>query len=813
MAPVLWWYASISLTGLAALPLTCWLLERLPGRGFAFARPLGLLLACYLLWIGASLRILPNNPTGVLISLLVMTGISFTLGSPRAVIAHLREHTRWWLASELLFALAFLGWAVLRAYAVDKVMPAGGEKYMEMAFFNAVLHSPSFPPTDPWLSGLPISYYYFGYVMMDWMAQLTRTSAGIAFDLYDALLFALTVQAAFGLASEAAALSALGRTGKAIAGAAAAFFLAGMGNLEGLLEALNARGWLPQAFSTWLAIPGFPLPGTDGSFYPGSGWWWWRASRVIQDVDLHGAAIPASPITEFPFFSFLLGDNHPHVLALPFALLSLAVALEWFTGGPRRSLVPARLGFAALVMGSLLFLNTWDFPVYAFIALCAFFLGAWMRGDPLPSVLRESGLRLVFLALGAILLFLPFLPDFHSQAAGLLPYIFPPTRFAQYSLLFAPFLLIFAGVLAILLRREIRAQGSSQPLRQIAAWWLRLMLVLGLFFFALLVISAIVVVFDQFRGGQMEQAAQPWLGGMGVAAGLGLILFARPTNPLLFLTLSLILAAGSALLFNWIGKHRPPDRGLVFALLLGLAGFALTFAPEFLYLRDNFGVRMNTIFKFYFQAETLLACACGLILAWVWKNTARARIPFVALVLLLAAAGLVYPLEAIYSRTAGFTAQPTLDATANLRRDQPDEWAAIDWLAGQVRPGTPAVLLEAPCPSYCTGGRMSAFSGIPAVLGWFNHEAQWRGSSIESSRRAGDISAMYATASDADTLRLLRQWKVTYVIFGAIERSYIAEICKLASSHCSVESSQEKLQRLLSVAFQSGDITLFYVPP
>ena len=38
-------------------------------------------------------------------------------------------------------------------------------------------------------------------------------------------------------------------------------------------------------------------------------------------------------IDEFPFFSYLLGDLHPHVLAMPFDLLAVGVALNLFFGG------------------------------------------------------------------------------------------------------------------------------------------------------------------------------------------------------------------------------------------------------------------------------------------------------------------------------------------------------------------------------------------------------------------------------------------------------------------------------------------------
>ena len=56
----------------------------------------------------------------------------------------------------------------------------GGEKFMEIAFLNAILNSQHFPPLDPWLSGFAISYYYFGYVMMAVLTRLSGAVSGVA---------------------------------------------------------------------------------------------------------------------------------------------------------------------------------------------------------------------------------------------------------------------------------------------------------------------------------------------------------------------------------------------------------------------------------------------------------------------------------------------------------------------------------------------------------------------------------------------------------------------------------------------------------
>ncbi|HDN79639.1 MAG TPA: hypothetical protein ENG33_04140, partial [Chloroflexi bacterium] len=188
---LLWWFV-ISILGLTALPLVRRLFSALPDEGYAFAKPLGLLLASYVLWLGCSLGFLFNSPGGALFSLMAVAAISWTTGE-RDVRGFIRKHSREVIFTEALFAFAFFAFACFRAYSPEIL---GTEKPMEFAFLNAILRSQRFPPYDPWLSGFAISYYYFGYVMIAFLTRLTGTPSSIAFNLGIALLFALTAMGA-----------------------------------------------------------------------------------------------------------------------------------------------------------------------------------------------------------------------------------------------------------------------------------------------------------------------------------------------------------------------------------------------------------------------------------------------------------------------------------------------------------------------------------------------------------------------------------------------------------------------------------------
>ena len=204
LATLSWWFV-LQLFTLAVLPLAWRLFARLPGRGYPLAKALGLLLVAYLLWLGATLHVLPNSFGGAVVALLIVAGASWWLGrdgwrrdadGARPLAAWLKANRWLVLATELLFLFVLVGWAAFRAYNPDI---AGTEKPMEFAFVNGILRSPLFPPQDPWLSGYGISYYYFGYVMLAALVNLTGVDPAIAFNLGVALWYALVMIGAFGV--------------------------------------------------------------------------------------------------------------------------------------------------------------------------------------------------------------------------------------------------------------------------------------------------------------------------------------------------------------------------------------------------------------------------------------------------------------------------------------------------------------------------------------------------------------------------------------------------------------------------------------
>jgi YYY domain-containing protein len=833
------WYLIITLLGWLTFPLSYHLFPALADRGYSLSRAAGLLIWGYIFWIFTSLGLTQNTVGGILFSLLVPAGLSLStfflpqplIKDPKSeILQWLRKNLRLIITEEALFLLAFGFLAFLRAGNPEL---SGTERPMELMFIDSILRSPSFPPHDGWLSGYAISYYYFGYVMTAMLAKLSSVPGSAAHNLMTSLIFALSAVGAYGILYNLLSLNGRGPvTGDApedrprppalALSFLSPLFLLLVSNLEGFLEVLHQRGFFwpsnPQNagfnFWIWLDIKDLSnAPTQPYGWLPDRYLWWWRASRVISDSDLmhHVQEI----IDEFPFFSFLLGDLHPHVLAIPFNLLAVALALNIFLGGWRGEtqlfglrLQISRTGFlaAALTLGGLAFLNTWDILIAAGLMVLAYVLFR-VREDHWSWARLEDVFALGLpLGVSAILLYLPFYIGFSSQAGGILPNLINPTRGAQLWVMFAPIFVLLLSYLVYLWRAEM------QPAKWLLSILLVAVFILLLWGFSWALGWLAMIKDPAFVQQYLASQGTPDLGSFFSAA-----LTRRFTYIGGLLTMVIILLPALAFVINASrksnqflvvkGEDTEPStfnlQPMTFVLLLIVLGAVLVIAPEFVYLRDQFNYRINTIFKFYYQAWLLwsLATAFGAAIllqnlrgAWDW--TFRIGI---SLVLLMS---LTYPALSIATKTNNFNPPYgwTLDDFTRIQRENPDEAAGITWLKSAPE----GVVAEAVGPgpgggSYTGYARISEYTGLPAVLGWAGHESQWRGTSAPQGTRQDDIAMLYGTPNWDTARDILNKYNVRYVYIGDLEQS-------------TYRVQEAKFKQNLIQVFQHGNVTIYGVP-
>jgi uncharacterized membrane protein len=244
----------------------------------------------------------------------------------------------------------------------------------------------------------------------------------------------------------------------------------------------------------------------------------------------------------------------------------------------------------------------------------------------------------------------------------------------------------------------------------------------------------------------------------------------------------------------------------VFILLLVLIGIFLSLFTEYFYLRDQFGTRMNTVFKFFFQTWQYwsLAAAYGAISLGFAFRRGLAKKKWLdywvtggfLLTLLLFVMGSVYlPLAASAKTRGGNPQGPSLDASAYYDQSAPDDAAAIRWLSANAVGNGPVA--EAVGGSYSEYARVATLTGIPDVLGWIPHEGQWRGGYREVGSRAQDIGTLFTTTDWKTADVILKMYQIRYVFYGELEYRDFGD------------AGIAKFQENLATVFQQGPVLIF----
>jgi len=132
---------------------------------------------------------------------------------------------------------------------------------------------------------------------------------------------------------------------------------------------------------------------------------------------------------------------------------------------------------------------------------------------------------------------------------------------------------------------------------------------------------------------------------------------------------------------------------------------------------------MNTVMKLYLQAWVFWGVASAY---FVSRTKNRALVVGAAVLIAVMA---VHPACTLLAMPGaefmGGTEEMTLDGSAWLREQKPDEYNALSWLRETAGDGD--VVLEAPGDAYTYSSRVGPFTGLPTIIGWRTHEIMWGG--------------------------------------------------------------------------------------
>lgn len=847
MTSFITWYILLTILGWLTFPLTFFLFPKLTERGYTLARTAGLLIWGYAFWLLASLGVAQNDAGGMLFALAILISLStyLLITNYQLLNIFIKENKSLIITTEILFLLSFAFIAFARSANAELYST---EKPMELMFINSIIRSETFPPQDVWLSGYAISYYYFGYVMTAMLAKLSGVNGSTAHNLMLSLVFALGAVGSYGILYNL--LSKIGNRKSGIVNRKsqignsllAPLFLLLVSNFEALLESLHklglfwtkdSNGTFTSSFWTWLDLKELSQPPTEPlGIMPDRYLWWWRASRVIQDYDMVGGF--KEVIDEFPFFSFLLGDLHPHVLAIPFGLLAIALAYNIFLNdsnnkieiyGVQLHLSPVTFFFSAIVLGGLAFLNTWDILIAATLIVSAYVFSRVDKDGWNWKRLEDVFILGLPLGLFSFLLYLPFYLGFSSQAGGLLPNFMYPTRgihlWVMWGTLFIPiFCYLIFGVKK--LASSPSSQSDGKPSDSIIPNW-KLGFYLSLGFTLFLAITTFILgwigtivekEFIEYQLTSFNMTIPQFLSATSLrrlnhmGSLITLLALLIPTVSFLFSksqvsgldtpqkTNARLLDQRQLPITNY--QLRITHHASRFILLLLALGTILILSPEFVYLRDQFGYRINTVFKFYYQAWILLSIVASFSIAVLFQSLHKfANVAFRILIGIIIFCGLLYPTFGLITKTNNF--KPVFGFSLNdfdrFARENPEDAAAVEFLLNAPN----GIIAEAIGDGYSAYGRISMLTGLQTVLGWPGHEAQWRGSFDPQGSRRDDIEILYTTSNWEEAQGIIQKYNIRYIYVGLLERN-------------SMPINEEKFFIHLNPIFQQGNTIIYEVP-
>ena len=903
------WWVMFYLYGLAAFPLVAYFFRGFVSAGYGFSRSLGILLTTGPVWLISYLGIWKSfNRPMTLVMFILLPIVCWGIPKTRhAALTALSDMSNVYhiVFEEAVFIVIMAFFCFCKGMYP---MINGEEKFMNYAFMNSMVRYDGLPAKDPWLAGHSINYYYFGQYVFSYLTKMIGTSPAIAYNLSMCAAIALPFASAFSLGQlfiDAVRQKRDCQVSKwylpfagLLSGACVILF----GNSHSFFYDEQSFGNGMLTWGLWKKL-GINVGNIGNFFYPNS-------TRFIgHNPDLKAlgeAAVGDYTIHEFPFYSYLIGDLHAHVVSMTIVLLIIAfifVAVYRAEFPKKQSLEMHRFKnfsthvveemnyifrpeffICAFLLGLTQMCNYWDFLIYfvfcamgiliyqtrrstymmtfssflvfifelggilgvylktssnVFAHLCLqilVFVLAYVLTTFFPSALSRTGLTMSMLFCVASTVALSF--NYHFEMiSNFIALTDRHSSLFQFLIVWCIHILIPLALIVLVV--ATRRRGLSRELATVLPASLPLVKPqpksqpktpsesqtkpTPAFEQASLEIQKFEEEVDSMDDEDVE-GIDPDLDDGNDSPVVKRVNVSEQDSikekPRLLVMLTLFFPMmdylfaklGDTMLCKFFRKRSIID---IFMVGMSFVGFMLLLAPEIMYVRDIYGddnQRSNTMFKFTFAGFIILSLVVAYtvfrFMAHMTKNGNLSywglTVSIVMLILIITIPG-HYTLRSLDQRSGEIKSENYrgLDGTAYLPECVPSSYSfysvdkqkagamvpyeeAIDWFNENVEGSVN--ICEAYGNSYTERCIVSAYTGLPTVVGWQTHEWLWHfqgwinpeNNKFESdpkkdvwslylSPRHTDVSTIYTSTNLAEVSSLLSKYDITYVVCGPME--------------------------------------------
>jgi len=330
-------WLSTLIVGWASWPSAAFFLGKLSDRGYGFAKVFGWIAISYLIFLLATLKIIPLALWSIILISAIWVVFNIFLERKHRILRREPLNIKQIIFTELLFILLMSFWAFIRSFKPEIY---GIERFMDFGFIQSLFNAQTLPLFDMWFSGENLNYYYFGHFIGYIILSLSHIPPIAGFFVLVAWMFGLLGILAYRLGADF--LFVLTKRTSPIAG-----FLS-------LFTVLFAGTWYTSAWMFSYAkhiLLGNPAPA----------FWFSNPARIMPGT-----------ITEIPLYGFLVADLHPHMWGLLNGALVLAALYCAWRAGALLSLKNPYFWLLAFLLGETYMLNSWDAATLGLLTVAVF---------------------------------------------------------------------------------------------------------------------------------------------------------------------------------------------------------------------------------------------------------------------------------------------------------------------------------------------------------------------------------------------------------------------------------------------------------